>query len=143
VEVVKATDIGLQGCVHVSQVDLSAAWLSVTPNYFHFYSDVENIMTSQHFRMHVHVRLHVCIHAHVKCSAQNIIYLEQGVSATTNLEMLCLFFFLYLLSFPSLSSFHLAAPPVFLIPLFSSLFSNALLFHPSPPIPFPLSPPGK
>jgi hypothetical protein len=96
VEVVKAMDVGLQGCVHLNLVDLSAAWLRLTPNYFHFLFRYGN-MTWQHFRMHVHVCICIVrIRAHMKCSAQNVIYLEQGVSATTNLEMWCVFFFVYL-----------------------------------------------
>jgi len=29
-------DVGFQGCVYLSQVDLSAAWFRMTPSYFHF-----------------------------------------------------------------------------------------------------------
>ena len=87
-EVVKAMDVGLQGCVHLSQVDLSAVWFRVTPNYVHFLfrrGKCYDLTTFLHAC--ARVCLHVCIHVRVKCSAQNVIYLEQGVSATTNLEM--------------------------------------------------------
>jgi hypothetical protein len=80
-------DVGLQGCVHLSQVDLSAAWFRVTPNYFHFlfrHGNCYDLTTFPHAC--ACVCLHVRIRARVKCSAQNV-YLEQGVSATTNLEM--------------------------------------------------------
>lgn len=87
-EVVKAMDVGLHGCVHLSQVDLSAVWFCVTPHYFHFlfrhgkYCDLTIFLHAC-----ACVRLHVRIHACMNCSAQNVIYLEQGVSATANLEM--------------------------------------------------------
>jgi hypothetical protein len=88
VEVVKAMDVGLQGCVHLSQVDLSAVWFCVTLHYFHFllrrgkYYDL-TVFPHACAYMRLHVRIHVC----VNCSAQNVIYLEQDVSATANLEM--------------------------------------------------------
>jgi len=84
----KAMDVGLPGCGVLSQVDLSAAWFRVTPNYFHFlfrHGKYYDLTIFPHAC--ACVRLHVRIRAHVNCSAQNVIYLEQGVSATTNLEM--------------------------------------------------------
>jgi len=81
-------DVGLQGCVYLSQVDLSAAWFRMIPSYFHFL-----FRRGKYYDLTIfphacaHLRLHVRILAHVKCSAQNVIYLEQGVSATTDSEM--------------------------------------------------------